>query len=80
MFFGRENELASLNELYDKKKFGMSVIYGRRRIGKSTLINLLNKNLNLKTNEISKVLGRGKHTTRHVELYNIYNGFIFKEC
>jgi AAA+ ATPase superfamily predicted ATPase len=38
MFFGREDELASLNELYSKKNFGMSVIYGRRRIGKSTLI------------------------------------------
>ena len=38
MFFGRENELESLNQLYSKKNFGMSVIYGRRRIGKSTLI------------------------------------------
>lgn len=38
MFIGREKELSSLNELYVRKKFGMSVIYGRRRIGKSTLI------------------------------------------
>ncbi len=38
MFLGREKELASLNEIYNKKNFGMSVIYGRRRIGKSTLI------------------------------------------
>ena len=38
MFIGRKNELKSLQELYDKKGFGMSIIYGRRRIGKSTLI------------------------------------------
>ena len=38
MFVGREKELLSLNDLYNKKNFGMSVIYGRRRIGKSTLI------------------------------------------
>ncbi len=38
MFIGRERELKSLNELYNKDGFGMSIIYGRRRIGKSTLI------------------------------------------
>lgn len=38
MFVGREGELKSLYELYHKDGFGMSVIYGRRRIGKSTLI------------------------------------------
>lgn len=38
MFVGRENELKSLHELYNKDGFGMSIIYGRRRIGKSTLI------------------------------------------
>jgi len=38
MFIGRENELKSLQKLYDKSGFDMSVIYGRRRIGKSTLI------------------------------------------
>ena len=38
MFIGREKELQSLQELYDQKGFSMMVIYGRRRIGKSTLI------------------------------------------
>lgn len=38
MFIGREKELASLNEFYMKDGIGMTVIYGRRRIGKSTLI------------------------------------------
>jgi len=38
MFIGRERELDSLNEFYNKDGIGMTVIYGRRRIGKSTLI------------------------------------------
>lgn len=38
MFLGRKTELKSLNELYCQNGFGMSIIYGRRRIGKSTLI------------------------------------------
>ena len=38
--------------------------------------NNLNKELNIKTNEISKALGRGKHTTRHTELLLISNGLV----
>ncbi len=38
MFLGRQKELKSLKKLYDDDGFAMSVIYGRRRIGKSTLI------------------------------------------
>ena len=37
-FIGRERELTSLKEFYEKDGIGMTVIYGRRRIGKSTLI------------------------------------------
>jgi AAA+ ATPase superfamily predicted ATPase len=38
MFVGREKELAALNKLFDEKTFQMVVVYGRRRIGKTTLI------------------------------------------
>ena len=38
MFIGRETEIKYLNEFYNKSSTGMTVIYGRRRIGKSTLI------------------------------------------
>lgn len=38
MFIGRERELKALQEFYDRDGIGMTVIYGRRRIGKSTLI------------------------------------------
>ncbi len=39
MFVGRERELAALNKLYDSGKFEFAVIYGRRRVGKTALIN-----------------------------------------
>lgn len=44
MFIGRERELASLKEFYEKDGIGMTVVYGRRRIGKSTLITEFVKN------------------------------------
>lgn len=52
------------------------VITGQSGAGKSTLINKLG-NLSIKTNEISHALNRGKHTTRHVEIYNIDDINIF---
>lgn len=39
MFIGREKELKSLNNLYNTNKFQLPVIYGRRRVGKTALIN-----------------------------------------
>ena len=63
-------------ELKKILKNKVTVITGQSGAGKSTLLNRLDKNLELKTNEISKALGRGKHTTRHVELYDIYDGFV----
>ena len=43
MFVGREYELDELNKAYSKNTFQFSVIYGRRRVGKSTLINVFTK-------------------------------------
>lgn len=39
MFIGREKELAELNDLYDQNRFQLFVLYGRRRVGKTTLLN-----------------------------------------
>ncbi len=39
IFIGRKNELAFLNEQYQRKEYGCIVIYGRRRVGKTALIN-----------------------------------------
>lgn len=39
MFVGRDRELAELNAMYEQDKFQMFVLYGRRRVGKTTLLN-----------------------------------------
>ncbi len=39
MFIGREQELADLNEMYQKEQFQLFILYGRRRVGKTTLLN-----------------------------------------
>ncbi len=54
----------------------ISVFTGQSGVGKSSLLNLIDPSLVLKTNEISTALGRGKHTTRHVELLKISNGWV----
>ncbi len=54
----------------------ITVITGQSGVGKSTLLNKLDFTLELKTNEISTALGRGKHTTRHVELIELHGGLV----
>ncbi|MDV2582596.1 ribosome small subunit-dependent GTPase A [Alkalibacillus haloalkaliphilus] len=54
----------------------ISVIAGQSGVGKSTILNQLDETLEIETGDISKSLGRGKHTTRHVELYPIANGYV----
>lgn len=49
---------------------------GNSGVGKSTLINNLFPELKLKTGEISQKLGRGRHTTRTVELFKTNTGYI----
>ena len=51
-----------------------SVFTGQTGAGKSTLLNHLNPDWNLETGEVSIALGRGKHTTRVVELFDFLGG------
>lgn len=64
-------EIDKIKELLENKT---SVFTGQTGAGKSTLLNKLNPNWNLETGEISVALGRGKHTTRVVELFDFCNG------
>ncbi|MBV7391761.1 ribosome small subunit-dependent GTPase A [Enterococcus sp. ALS3] len=54
----------------------LTVFMGQSGAGKSTLLNELVPELDLATGEISEALGRGKHTTRHVELLAIFSGLV----
>lgn len=51
-----------------------SAFTGNSGAGKSTLLNNICPDLNLTTNEISRKLGRGKHTTRRVDIYPLDGG------
>lgn len=66
----------SLQELIDLIKDKISVFAGQSGVGKSTLLNRLRPDLNLETREISRHLGRGRHTTRHVELLEVGDGLV----
>ena len=46
---------------------------GNTGVGKSSILNALCPSLQLPTGKVSEKLGRGRHTTRHVELYDIGN-------
>lgn len=53
-----------------------SVLAGQSGVGKSTMLNTILPSLELKTDDISKALNRGKHTTRHVELIEVNSGLL----
>ena len=60
-----------VRELLDGK---LSAFTGNTGVGKSSLMNNIFPDLVLATGEISRKLGRGRHTTRHVELYKLEGG------
>lgn len=57
-------------------KNNVTVLTGQSGAGKSTLLNHIDSSLNIKTDEVSYALGRGKHTTRHTEFLNVLDGLI----
>ena len=67
------SELDKLKELI---KGSLVTLTGQTGVGKSTLINKIKPELNLETNDISEALGRGKHTTRHTEVYDFKDFYI----
>lgn len=64
------------NKILRLIKGKVAVVTGQTGAGKSSLLNRLDKKLQLETKPISEALNRGVHTTRHVELYEIRKAFI----
>ncbi|MDY0363401.1 MAG: ribosome small subunit-dependent GTPase A [Bacilli bacterium] len=66
------------NKIEILKEFdnSISVLSGQSGVGKSSLLNAIGQDLNIKTDKISYALNRGKHTTRHVELLDISKGLV----
>ena len=52
----------------------LSAFTGNSGVGKSSILNALCPELKLAVGEVSEKLGRGRHTTRHIELYSLGNG------
>lgn len=55
----------------------VSVFTGNSGVGKTSILNILFNNKDrLKTGEVSEKLGRGRHTTRHTELFSVHGGYV----
>lgn len=69
--YNKPETVEAVKELFTGK---VSALTGNSGAGKSTLLNAVDPSLNIPTAEISKKLGRGKHTTRHSQLYKLKDG------
>ncbi len=65
-----------IDEVKSVFKDKISAFTGNSGVGKTSLLNNLDKTLLLKTGEISDKLGRGRHTTRQAELFKVCGGYI----
>lgn len=69
-------EDSSLEPLLEAIGSHTAVFMGQSGVGKSTLLNQILPELELETGEVSSSLGRGRHTTRHVELIPVGDALI----
>ncbi|WP_051250893.1 ribosome small subunit-dependent GTPase A [Paenibacillus harenae] len=75
--YGTSSRLGEgIRPLQERLTGHLAVFAGQSGVGKSSLLNAIVPGLELETNEISNRLGRGKHTTRHVELIQIGGGLV----
>ena len=63
-----------IEELRQLLKGKISAFTGNSGVGKSSLLNALEPNFQIKVGEVSDKLGRGRHTTRHIELFELETG------
>ena len=67
---------SELDEIKAELKGCLCAFTGNSGVGKSTLINALSDGLELETGEISDKLGRGRHTTRQAEVFQVAEGLV----
>ena len=65
-----------VDEIREELTGCISAFCGNSGVGKSSLLNHLLDDANLTTGEVSEKLGRGRHTTRQVELYKVHDGYV----
>lgn len=65
-----------IDEIKAELKDHISAFCGNSGVGKSSLLNAIYPGLSLATGEISDKLGRGRHTTRHSELFKVEGGYV----
>ena len=63
-------------ELMDLIRSSISAFTGNSGVGKSSILNAFSPELHIAVGDVSKKLGRGRHTTRHVELFRLPGGAI----
>ena len=63
-----------MEALRERIRGKLSVFTGNSGVGKSSILNRLCPNLSLRVGEVSQALGRGRHTTRHVEMFPVEEG------
>jgi ribosome biogenesis GTPase len=74
VFITSVKEMLGFKPIVDRLSGKISVVAGQSGVGKSTMLNAMIPGLELGTGEISHKLGRGRHTTRHVELIPLPGG------
>ena len=63
-----------LEELHEKLRGRLSVLLGKSGVGKTSLLNALQPGLGLRVNEVSRIAGKGRHTTSHLEIFPLKGG------
>jgi len=76
VFYTTSKALLGVEDIKNMLEGKIVVLSGQTGAGKSSMLNAIDPTLKLETDIISKALGRGKHTTRHVELWRLCGGWI----
>lgn len=78
VMFASATETEGVEEVKKELRNKSTVFAGPSGVGKSSMLNALTKDYTMKTGAVSEKIGRGRHTTRHSEIFNIdENTYVF---